>query len=1557
MYEKFDLRQYKPATVQRRIARRMALTGLASYEDYLSLLRDRGEERQMLTQDLLIHVTCFFRDPAAFELLERQITGKILNQLEEGEDLRIWVAGCASGEEAYSITILFLEAMKKRGRSNPIKVFATDVDENSIHTARKGVYSASSIEGVAPHLLDRYFVQSEGEASYRVDNPVRGLISFAKQNLTSDPPFGRMHLIACRNVLIYLRREVQERILNSFYFSLNRNGFLFLGSSENLGNRSQYFRAESTKWRLYQKQSAPEKGPEPPRQLHFMTRNLGMDGSGSRQRKLNPEGLESHREQLPRSERMRRALVEVAMPASVIVNGDGQLLYSCGDLSNFLTHPEGEPQNELIRLVKPQMRTRVRSGLYQVKKQNKTVVIHFSEKQGGSNAQGSLQSIRLEFKPILEQNFTDGMAICITFQVVGSAEAEASQSVVKVDEAQAIRDLEQELAETKEELRNTVEELETHCEELKAAHEEALSTNEELQSSNEEQEASAEELSALNEELSTVNAQLKEKIEDLRRANEDVENLFASTDLPTLFLDPNLHIQRFNPAAEELLKISRRDLERPLSDLWRELIDAELVEGCRSVLRSFEPVSSEHKTSDRKWYLRKITPYRSEDRRVDGVVILFQDVTEPRELARRAENRERQQAIVSRLGMMALDGINPEDLMQQAVRQVAHVLDADFCKVLMYQPEQDNFLLVAGMGWRDGLVGKATVPGGAESQAGYTMSSQEPVVTEDLSKEKRFVSSRLLVDHGVLSGISCTINTTNPVYGVIGVHSRRLRAFTQDDATFLQAVSNLLSSALHTQWAVLQLEENEKRFRDIANSIPQLAWIAGPDGRISWFNERCLDYTGKSIEELQGWGWQAVHHPDHVEGVVQRLTDALQNEVEWEDTFPLRGADGEYRWFLSRALPIRDSQGKVVQWFGTNTDITESLDQKEALLRSEERFQLAKESRSMGVFDYTIKENRIVWDDCLYELWGIDRKPFLTFEEAVSGIQEEDLPSVQEDLDASCDPEGTRMFAVNYRVINRKTGGIHWVKCSGVTRFQGDEPIRMTGIIEDVTEEEETRRQLAFSEERLRFTMATARVGVWMIDLDTGQADCSIECDQIFGYDEPVLEWSYQVFFDHVHPDDRSRVVKSFEIAKEKRIWDFECRILTVPNQEERWIWAKGKIQSDTDGNDNRMIGIVLDVTGRKNLENNLRNAISELRAADRKKNEFLSILGHELRNPLAAISGGVELLKDLSEGNPEILEMMGDGVGTMSKLLDDLLDLRRVSENVIEMDRKLLCFNDVLRRVIRDNSERIERHGLRFDTRIEGDLWLKGDRIRLEQIFNNLLANAAKYTRSGGRVMLYARKSGDLLEVVVEDDGVGLDEYSCSKIFDPFYQVKQEGASSSGLGIGLALSKRLVELHEGSIRAESDGHDQGSAFIVHLPLAAPPVGDEDRGEEVPVAKVRPGLRVLVIEDDPHIIRTIPHRITKYGCEVQVAETGASGLKIAADFKPNVILLDIGLPDRSGHEIAKELRINGFKGLIVALSGYSHEESRQRSAEVGCDCHLAKPVSSAELARTLALAN
>ena len=611
---KGDFRVYREAMLVRRIQRRMSLAQIVTYDDYLTYLRDQPAEANALYKDLLIGVTSFFREPEAFRVLEQRVVPDLVSRPGPDRTVRVWIPGCASGEEAYSIAILFMERFIAGGTLPRLQLFASDIDDDALEVARQGVYLDTATAAVSPERLARFFVPVD-QHHYRVNQQLRETIVFAPQNLLSDAPFSKLDLISCRNLLIYLEPAVQRKVIALFHFALNDDGYLLLGPAESIGEAGDLFEPVAKKHRVFRRRTGRAR-----RELVDIPIVTGAD------RRRRPPRMPPVRPPVRFTELMRQALVADFAPASVLVNQRYEMLCVQGPIDDYLTFPPGEVTKDLMSMARRGLRTKIRAACDRAIRAGEAVT------RGDARVARVGKHVRcaVTVRPLTEPAEAVGLLL-VTFRDVGPgpADQEAAAGVLQsAEEATAVRELEEELTATREDHQTTIEELESSNEELKAANEEMMSMNEELQSANEELETSKEELQSLNEEISTVNNQLQDKVDQLDRANNDMTNLLASSDVATVFLSPDLRIVRYTPAIAPLLNIVATDVGRPLQDLAPRFEDDSLQNDCRTVVEQLKPIEKEVGAAGGRAYLHRIRPYRTVEDRIDGVVITFFDITE-----------------------------------------------------------------------------------------------------------------------------------------------------------------------------------------------------------------------------------------------------------------------------------------------------------------------------------------------------------------------------------------------------------------------------------------------------------------------------------------------------------------------------------------------------------------------------------------------------------------------------------------------------------------------------------------------------------------------------------------------------------------------------------------------------------------------------------------------------------------------------------------------------------------------------------------------------------------
>jgi two-component system CheB/CheR fusion protein len=610
-----DFSKYKQTTIRRRIERRMAVHQLDNIEKYAAYLKGTSAEIETLFKDLLIGVTNFFRDAQAFEVLKTKVIPELINNKNPETPLRIWVAGCATGEEAYSIAMLFAEVTDKLKKQIHIQIFASDIDNDALDFARMAVYPDSIAADVSSARLNRFFVKDEN--TYRVKKQVREMIVFANQNLIKDPPFSRLDLVSCRNLLIYMEPVLQKKILPLFHYTLTPNGILFLGTSETIGGFSHLYSAISSKWKIFKhKEHVADRMADYPRIPFY---DVLPTAQGLEERRT-PTVADIHH-------LAERIILENYAPPCVLINEQYEILHFIGQTDKYLAPPTGKASFNIIKMAREGLRYKLSTALHNAVKQKKTI---FSEGLKIKHNNG-FRTVDLVVRPLTESGFTQGFML-VMFEDKTMPEPVTTKKTAKKDAVDPyVVSLENELQSTKEYLQTTNEELETSNEELKSTNEELQSVNEELQSTNEELETSKEELQSTNEELVTVNAELQKKVEELSKANNDISNLLASTNIGTIFLDIDLCVKRFTPPVTKLLNLIQTDIGRPIGDITSNISLDNITETAGEVLETLAHREIELQDKKGNWYSMRMMPYRTVENVIDGVVIAFVDIGQLKE--------------------------------------------------------------------------------------------------------------------------------------------------------------------------------------------------------------------------------------------------------------------------------------------------------------------------------------------------------------------------------------------------------------------------------------------------------------------------------------------------------------------------------------------------------------------------------------------------------------------------------------------------------------------------------------------------------------------------------------------------------------------------------------------------------------------------------------------------------------------------------------------------------------------------------------------------------------
>ena len=630
-----DFTQYKKSTIGRRIERRMSMHNIENKEVYARYLKEHPAEATLLFKELLINVTNFFRDPEAFETLKQDILPQLFAGKPEDYIFRVWVAGCATGEEAYSIAILLREFMDEAHQEFKILLYATDLDDDAIAVARAGIYPPNIAQDVHPERLRRFFVKED--TGYRVKKNIREMVVFAIQNVIKDPPFTKLDLLSCRNLMIYLEPEIQNRLIPSFHYALKPGGVLFLSPSESIANHPELFTPLNRKWKFY-------------RAVGNMASSRAVMAGGlvwtKDPNKKETEEVVKKIKEINFAELTKRALLQSYAPASVVTDMKGNILFVHGDTGKYLRAAPGQATLNVIEMAREGLQLELRATLLLVAASSaasdQSAV--FQSREISVKTNGHFQQVHLNVRPLPTQDSGEKLLL-VSFQDVAHPMSEklapglAEHRNIKHDkpgcgkdatgarEHQRVEELERELAYNKENLQATIEEQQASNEELKSTNEELQSTNEELQSTNEELETSKEELQSVNEELVTVNAELQAKIEQLAGMQNDMKNLLDNVNIGTIFLDEHLVIRRFTRDATLAYRLVPTDIGRPLSDIKSNIEGEDLLARAQAVLDTLVPWECELRTAGDTWYLARIQCYRTLENVIDGVVLTFNDIS------------------------------------------------------------------------------------------------------------------------------------------------------------------------------------------------------------------------------------------------------------------------------------------------------------------------------------------------------------------------------------------------------------------------------------------------------------------------------------------------------------------------------------------------------------------------------------------------------------------------------------------------------------------------------------------------------------------------------------------------------------------------------------------------------------------------------------------------------------------------------------------------------------------------------------------------------------------
>jgi PAS domain S-box-containing protein len=1609
-----DFSNYKEGTLLRRIRRRLQVLRVETVSDYIHILSINRLEADALVKDLLIGVTQFFRDSDAFEFLAAQVLPHITQRKPLDAPLRIWVAGCASGEEAYTIAMLVREHLERLGQKRFVQIFATDLDTEMLLEARQGRYALSISEHVSAERLERFFVR-EGDA-YLASKELREMCLFSQHSLIRDPPFSQLDLVSCRNVLIYLSADLQRKLVPLFHYALRPGSFLLLGPSEGVTQSPELFESLDKKIRIFRRKDTVVK---PVVDFPLSVRSHAPAA----------RAVPSSVPQTDTKERVgtafERAILQEYAPAAAVINERGEVHFVAGPLARFLDLPAGALTTNLFEALRGALRLELRKALTLAISAKRTCV----RNDVPVEIEGQVRLHRLILRPMPTIEAEAGLYMVILEERSREPGGpEAIESSPLHDEP-VVQQLESELRTTRAELRATVEELESANEELKSSNEELISTNEELQSANEELQSSKEELQSVNEELETVNTELREKVDELASANSDLQNLFAATQIATIFLDRSLKITKYTPAATSLFHLSDADVGRPLSDLAARFAGQDLLSDAREVLRILAPVERQVQSVDGAWFVLRVLPYRTIENFIAGVVVTFVDISQ----VKRAEQTAKEQA------------------------QLVHLShDAIFVRRFDGTIESWNNGAQELYGYsRDEAIGQ---------NSNRLLETEFPAPFADIEAELRR-SGRWNGElrHRTKDGRSVTV-----------LSSKQYARGDDGVERILEANHDITQRAQSER----ELRESEQRFVAIYDHAPfAIALITDPDGTLTAVNDAWEKTFGYSREEALGRTPVELGLASDPEGRLRMYSEVRNsgNVRDWELEFTTKSGDRRLAAFSFDLIELAGQKYRL----GTAVDITDRRRAEQALRFSEEKFSKAFLGNTSAMAITRLSDGVFVEvNERWQEVTGFTR---------AEAVGKASLP-----LNIWKDVEERAQFVrelqqhgmtknAEFRFVRR--GGAEWtgLVSSQVSQLQG-EPMVISSIV-DITERNRAEAELR----RYALVVQQSRDIILFMNRDDGRIiEANPAAAVAYGYSrDELLGLTIQ---DLRAPETQEVVAEQMEYADTKGVLFESAHRRKDGSTFPVEVSSRGAAAGGT----RTLVSVVRDITDRRRAEVNEREqrqqaeqraaeldtildalaeplmvcdaqgglvranpafrqmlghpdewrdlsiserlrrvrleaadgqpvdpkqapgaraltgetvhgvlqrlprpdgsvlhlstssapirtgrgivgavvvfsdiservrAEQELREADQRKNDFLAVLSHELRNPLTPVRNSLYVLRNAPPGSAQAKQaedVIDRQTNQLARLVDDLLDITRVSHNKIRLRLARLDLNEVARRALEDHRPLFAERGITVDQTLSTEtLVIDGDDARLAQVIGNLLSNAAKFTPRGGTVTLRTVKQAARrrAQLWVIDTGAGLEPTVLRRLFQPFMQAEMTlDRSEGGLGLGLALVKTLVELHGGEVCAHSEGLAKGTELVVELPLA---LATTVEGMVAEVTNAPRPRRVLIIEDNVDAADSLRDALGFGGHLVEVAYDGPAGLKNAKEFQPEVVLCDIGLPGMDGYELARAFQSDeSLKGVyLVALTGYALPDDLERAAKAGFKRHLAKPPSIEDLEEVLA---
>jgi len=1396
-----DFSNYKRPTLLRRIERRITVRNLPDLPAYAALVREQPDEIQALLKDLLISVTNFFRDPEAFTTLEQEILPRLFQDKHAGDQLRIWVVGCATGEEAYSIAMLCAERILDILDQPKVQIFATDIDDAALAHARAAMYTASDVADVSPERLRRFF--STTDQRFQIRREIREMVLFANHNVLKDPPFSHQDLITCRNLLIYLNQSAQERVLESLHFALDPGAYLFLGTAESVDVATDLYGVISRRQRIFQRRPngiRPFPVPETTAPTRPERPRIALPP---------PESDERMRQRVSYGE-LHHRLLEHYAPPSLVVNQNFEIVHLSEQVSRYLHLPAGALTSNLFDLVRPELRVELRTALYQAMQQQSNV--------DASNLpiviDGRTETVTIRVRPVLRHDEPAQGYILVLFEQ-GAVHLPAADEVQRSDEA-VTQQLEAEVQRLRVQLRTSSEQYEVQTEELKATNEELQALNEELHSAAEELETSREELQSINEELRTVNQELKIKVEEATLTSANLRNLVDATDIATIFLDRSTRIRLFTPAARALFNLIPGDYGRPLSDITHRFVDANVRDDVEMLFATLQPVVREVRTIDGQVFLMRVLPYRVEEDRIGGVVLTFVGITERKHVEEALRASEERQAFLLRLS----DGIRPlaaaADIQAAATRITREFFNADRC---YYCEIEQGTAIIRRDASRPGLpsvVGEYalnTMPiFKAVIDAGQPFVVTDAYSTDLLDEPLR----QLCIQLQVISFLDVPVIKDGRPLGVLCITQATPREWSPFEIELAVESAERIWGAVERAHAEEALRTSEQRLQRMVN-VPSVGVLTFDyAGELLHANDAFLDMLGYTREEfaLKTFTWRDFTPSEYVEASTRIVAQVFETGRGGPYEKEYFRKDGSRTWLMFVAADLGD--GTIVEYV---LDISDRKRAEEALRESELLLRVLIQNLPGGaafVLDRTLRY-------------------VLAEGEALSlaGFSSDDL--VGKTLDEVLGPGMADHHRANYArglagesfVVEHDEHERSYVTRGTPLRSADGEVYAVLAVSYDITARRQAELAVHESEERFRLLIDGARdYAMFLLDPENRITFWSAGAERVFGWREAeVLGASAQIIFT---PEDRAHGVAEQELATARAEGRALNRRWHVRKDGTRLFLDGALIRLDEQaGRERGFVKIGRDATVQRAAEEALQQAHTELeQRVEQRTAELLrlSTTRQELLQRLITVQEDERrrIARELHDSLGQYLSALTLDLarvqtlqGTPPGVRAELAHLQTLAAEIdAEMDRLTLelrppalddlGLEDALRHYV-------QQWGAASDIAVEVVTRGHSERLPLGaeatayRVMQEALTNIRRHAQAR-HVSVILERGADVLRLIVEDDGVG---------FDPEAVARER---SGGRQLGLVGMRERAALAGGTVTIESTPHN-GTTIYLRIPL------------------------------------------------------------------------------------------------------------------------------------------